>query len=406
MAVKIMLKKSKNRLNYRVKGHMLSSLNQIKKYLVFLLLFIFLFFYQTNSRALNGTTCSPQNTITILSIDGGGIYGLIPLAILDYIEKNSNTHIAELFDLVIGTSTGAIIAAGLSLPNKNNEPAYSAQEITKKYLDFANACFDAPWYHKITSLGGFISPYYTVKSRNEVFKEIFKDIKLSQAVTNLITTAFNLNANYAIHANSFYAKKNSKKDFYLYDLIAGGTSYPALFPAHQFYNPFNKKEYTLVDGAVYAQDPAIIGLLSASSQHPNQCYFIVSLGTGLMAPYSDSPNKLKDAGIWEWIFPLVASISNGMQTNNYLLLSQLNKNLPSLTGYYRIEPILMHVDFWSEISDKVLVQINGIGHRLMNQRKQDIDTIITRLLAIKQAKQHNKKKISLRLVHTHINHPP
>ena len=52
----------------------------------------------------------------VLSIDGGGIRGVIPAALLQTIEELSGKRIAELFDLVVGTSTGGILAAGLTVP--------------------------------------------------------------------------------------------------------------------------------------------------------------------------------------------------------------------------------------------------------------------------------------------------
>jgi hypothetical protein len=65
---------------------------------------------------------NPDNKRTMLSIDGGGMRGIIPLTMLIYLEQKLNRPAYEIFDMVSGTSTGAIIAAGLGL-------GYSAQEI-------------------------------------------------------------------------------------------------------------------------------------------------------------------------------------------------------------------------------------------------------------------------------------
>ena len=51
---------------------------------------------------------------TVLSIDGGGIRGIIPALVLDYLEQASNKPISELFDLSVGTSSGGIIALGIA----------------------------------------------------------------------------------------------------------------------------------------------------------------------------------------------------------------------------------------------------------------------------------------------------
>ena len=54
--------------------------------------------------------------IRILSIDGGGIRGVIPAMILARIESLTGKPIAELFDLIAGTSTGGILTLGLTKP--------------------------------------------------------------------------------------------------------------------------------------------------------------------------------------------------------------------------------------------------------------------------------------------------
>jgi len=58
---------------------------------------------------------NPENKTTLLSIDGGGMRGIIPLAMLIYLEEQTGKPAYDLFDMVAGTSTGAIIAAGLGL---------------------------------------------------------------------------------------------------------------------------------------------------------------------------------------------------------------------------------------------------------------------------------------------------
>ena len=52
----------------------------------------------------------------ILSIDGGGIRGIIPATVCFEIEKNSDKKLYKIFDMVAGTSTGGIIALGLAYP--------------------------------------------------------------------------------------------------------------------------------------------------------------------------------------------------------------------------------------------------------------------------------------------------
>jgi hypothetical protein len=59
---------------------------------------------------------APWVMIKILSIDGGGIRGIIPAVVLAEIERRTGRPIADLFDLIAGTSAGGILALGLSIP--------------------------------------------------------------------------------------------------------------------------------------------------------------------------------------------------------------------------------------------------------------------------------------------------
>lgn len=61
-----------------------------------------------------------KKTVRILSIDGGGIRGIIPLTILSHLEEDTKKPIAQLFDVITGTSTGGIIALGLNVPNERD----------------------------------------------------------------------------------------------------------------------------------------------------------------------------------------------------------------------------------------------------------------------------------------------
>jgi patatin-like phospholipase/acyl hydrolase len=70
---------------------------------------------------------------SILSIDGGGIRGIIPAMILAEIEQRTGRRIAELFDLIAGTSTGGILTLGLTVPHqqKRNKPRYEASHTAR-----------------------------------------------------------------------------------------------------------------------------------------------------------------------------------------------------------------------------------------------------------------------------------
>ena len=78
----------------------------------------------------------------ILSIDGGGIRGIIPALVLVEIEKRTGKPIHELFDLVAGTSTGGIIAVGLNIPDeKTGKARYAAKDVVKLFQNRGQMIF-------------------------------------------------------------------------------------------------------------------------------------------------------------------------------------------------------------------------------------------------------------------------
>src|SRR3954468_17801023 len=112
----------------------------------------------------------------ILAIDGGGIRGLIPALVLTEIEKRTGRPISSLFDLVAGTSTGAILACGLTRPQP-----MSAEGLAALYQEEGPQIF-APFLGKtITSLGGVIDERYDAKELVKSLQRHLGDARLSQA---------------------------------------------------------------------------------------------------------------------------------------------------------------------------------------------------------------------------------
>jgi patatin-like phospholipase/acyl hydrolase len=64
-------------------------------------------------------------SIKVLTIDGGGIRGIVPAVILNELQKRLSQDIWQAFDLIAGTSTGGIIALGIGTGCNNGQPSPS-----------------------------------------------------------------------------------------------------------------------------------------------------------------------------------------------------------------------------------------------------------------------------------------
>lgn len=87
--------------------------------------------------------------VRVLSIDGGGIRGIIPALVLGDLERRTGRPVADLFDLIAGTSTGGILALALAQPGTDGRPARTAEQL-------ARATAAAPTYFEplALTLGG------------------------------------------------------------------------------------------------------------------------------------------------------------------------------------------------------------------------------------------------------------
>ncbi|XP_055834378.1 patatin-like protein 1 isoform X2 [Solanum dulcamara] len=140
--------------------------------------------------------------ITVLSIDGGGIRGIIPATILSFLESQlqeldgKDARLADYFDIIAGTSTGGLVTAMLTTPDENNRPLYAAKDITPFYLEHCPKIFPQKKCGLFAPIGNIvqtlIGPKYDGKYLHEVIKEKLKDTRLSNTITNVVIPTFDI----------------------------------------------------------------------------------------------------------------------------------------------------------------------------------------------------------------------
>src|SRR3954462_11448006 len=125
--------------------------------------------------------------MNILSIDGGGIRGIIPGQVLVAVEEaiqaatgDSTKRIADVFDMVAGTSTGGILACLYLCPGDGNRPKFSAKDAVNLYLQNGDDIFDVSIFKKIASLGGVADEKYDADVLEKTLTRYLGDVRLSQ----------------------------------------------------------------------------------------------------------------------------------------------------------------------------------------------------------------------------------
>lgn len=232
---------------------------------------------------------SQERPLRILSIDGGGIRGLIPALVLDRIEQETGRRIAELFDVIAGTSTGGILALGLVCPGEDGHPRYTAAELADLYVDDGRTIF--PHEH-LARERQLIGPKYPSGGRDGVLGDTLGDMRLKDALTEVIVTSYDIERRRPVFFRSALAKRSEDQDFLARDVARATSAAPTYFAPVCIERLDPHPAYVLVDGGVFANNPGMCAFVDETTvKGSEERVLMVSLGTGVLTrrlPYEDA----------------------------------------------------------------------------------------------------------------------
>ncbi len=322
--------------------------------------------------------------IRILSIDGGGIRGVIPAMIMAEIEKRTQKPIVELFDLVAGTSTGGILALGAVKPagkGKKAKPQYKAGDMIGLYeTEGARIFYRSPW-RAIRTVGGALDEKYPTEGVESVLEEYFGDTMLSEALTNVMVTSYEIEQRAPFFFKSTKAKLNASDDYLMRQAARATSAAPSYFEPVQIRKKTATKAF--VDGGVVANNPAMCAYVEARKMFPGtENILVVSLGTGDLTrplPYAEA----KEWGLAQWLAPLFSLVMDGMSDSVDYQMRQL---MPSVKdeprSYYRFQVTLAEgsddIDDASRTNIRVLKMI---AEELIQANTNAIDEMCGQLTA-------------------------
>jgi uncharacterized protein len=290
--------------------------------------------------------------VKILSIDGGGIRGLIPARVLAEIERRCGRPAGEMFDLVAGTSTGAIIACALTRPQP-----LSAEQIARIYLDEGPEIFSRSLIKRITSAGGLIDERYESDGLLTSLRRHFDEHRLADAKPAILLTAYDLVGRSALLLRN-------DRDMSMVDAAHGSSAAPSYF------EPARVGDLTLVDGGVFATNPA----MCAYADVDGDVELLVSLGCGEHTrelPFE----TVKDWGQLEWIRPALDVVFDGTA-------DAVDIQLKALIGedYMRFQTPLDHaLDDLDAATPENLAALEREARELIAERDADLDALCARL---------------------------
>ena len=244
-------------------------------------------------------------TANILSINGGGIRGLIALRQIVELEKMLKRPLYQHFDFITGTSTGGIIATLLSI-------GYTAEELMNVYVNHGRFIFEKRFLHF-----GLIRPKYSDKYFNHIIESYTDGKTLYDCKTNIVIPAFNATKNELVlfKSNKIHDTKD-KKNYSLFDVIRSTSSAPGYFKPHKIDNDY------FIDGGLVVNNPVQMAIIEAMKEGFDK-FQVISFTTGnVVKPIEKS---LVRSGMIRWANPSISILLREMdKTTNYLTKVQFD----------------------------------------------------------------------------------
>ncbi|XP_054799267.1 patatin-like protein 2 [Prosopis cineraria] len=307
------------------------------------------------------------NLITILSIDGGGIRGIIPATILEFLESQlqeldgEEARLADYFDVIAGTSTGGLVTAMLTAPDEQKRPLFAAKDIKPFYLEHCPKIFPqkfsfGPIGKLFRSMAG---PKYDGEYLHQVVRQKLGETRLHETLTNIVIPTFDIKAMQPAIFSSYQIKKSPCLDARLSDICISTSAAPTYLPGYHFKNQDpegNVREFNLIDGGVAANNPTLVALNQVTQQVivENPDFFsirpmdygrflIISIGTGTAKNEQKFNAKMAARwGVLDWLThggstPLIDVFTQSSADLVDFHLATVTQALNSQDHYLRIQ---------------------------------------------------------------------
>ena len=266
----------------------------------------------------------------ILSLDGGGIRGIITAVLLDRLNTHPETSdFLEGVDLIAGTSTGGIIALAIA---KGASPA----ELVELYKNLGPSVFTDSLWDNIKDLGSVLGAQYDTEPLERELKAFLGETTtLGQLTKRVLVTTFDLDNLRPEPTRRTWKPKlfhnigqDNDGEALAYKVGLYTSAAPTYFPTVDGF----------IDGGVYANNPSMCALAQSQDERvykncPNLTDVVMlSLGTGTSLTYQEGLNL--DWGMGQWVRPLISILMDGVSgIADYQCKKLLQEN------YHRLAPV-------------------------------------------------------------------
>lgn len=318
----------------------------------------------------------------ILSIDGGGIRGIIPAIVLSEIERRSGQPIVSLFDLIAGSSTGAILAMGLTVPDEQGNPRFTAEDMARLYEVEGPMIFSRSMWRTVRGVNNITSVKYPAQGLDTVLDYCFGDADLSESLGNVLITSYEIQRRQPWFFRSRKARRSSHCNFKMRDVVRASTAAPTYFEPAQIFHPDAEDYFALIDGAVTANNPALTAYVEARDKNAEvNDFMMVSLGTGDVKQRIEF-EEARSWGLAGWAQHLMDVTFDAMSsTVDYQVRHLLPVCRDGQQHYYRFQTRLTGAnDMLDDTSASNINRLKELASDLIDKHDERIDRVVDMLL--------------------------
>ncbi len=338
--------------------------------------------------------------IRILSLDGGGIRGIITGVILKYIEEqlqkldNPNAKIGDYFDLVAGSSTGGLLTALILSPDNSKKAKFSVEAALDLYAKKGDSIFNVSFWDQMINPFGLFNEKISQNNLEKQLREVFGNQELKNLIKPCLITSYDI---YSRKAKFFCSHEahSALENFYVKDVCRATSAAPTYFEPAKIKSLYGQ-EFVLIDGGVYANNPALCAYAEARKiafskvlldeskiDYPDiNDMIIISVGTGeVLKPYSYE--KFENAGKIKWISPLIdILLSANAETVHYHITKMYETLGPrNQKNYYRLMPDLKNASpEMDDTSKKNIYELIQAGLFFVDQNREMLNEIAKKLI--------------------------
>jgi hypothetical protein len=336
-----------------------------------------------------------RDPLRVLSIDGGGIRGLIPARVLVELETLAQRPVHELFDVIVGTSTGGILALGLVRPDAAvaGRPALSSRALLDLYRHEGASIFPVSRatvlarrvgiHRALPSLRAIAGPRapgkgnarYSADGLEELLRRYTGDACLGDALTHVMVTSYDV----AARRPALLRADGETASLSMLDAARATSAAPTYFPPAR--PRIGGRDTVLVDGALVANNPALLGFLEATrlDGEAGRPVTVVSLGTGVSEHAStyDQYRVMSWPRVWAESFSML--LDGSSDSVDEMLGSILNLD-PRTTRYWRFQTEIGHDRAaLDDASTENLAALERVADRLVFEQRAVLAEVVEHL---------------------------